>query len=42
VPETGKVGPAAAAYANFYFPHNSKKRINRLYLDGHTENRELP
>lgn len=23
------------------FPHNSKKRINWLYLDGHVENREL-
>lgn len=41
VPETKKVGPAAASKLNWYYPHNSKKRINWLYLDGHTENREL-
>lgn len=41
VPETGKVGPSVANRVNWYYPHNSKKRINWLYLDGHTENREL-
>jgi prepilin-type N-terminal cleavage/methylation domain-containing protein/prepilin-type processing-associated H-X9-DG protein len=41
VPESGKVGPAAANSVNWYFPHNSKKRNNWLYLDGHTENRPL-
>lgn len=41
VPENGKVGPSVANRVNWYFPHNSKKRLNWLYLDGHTENREL-
>ena len=41
VPESGKVGPPAASRVNWYFPHNKKKRGNWLYLDGHTENREL-
>ncbi|MGC3960049.1 MAG: prepilin-type N-terminal cleavage/methylation domain-containing protein [Verrucomicrobiota bacterium] len=34
-------GPPTASKVNWYFPHNNKKRINWLYLDGHTENREL-
>lgn len=34
-------GPPVANRVNWYFPHNRKKRINWLYLDGHTENREL-
>jgi prepilin-type N-terminal cleavage/methylation domain-containing protein/prepilin-type processing-associated H-X9-DG protein len=40
VPEaTG--GPKVATRALFYNPHNSRQRINWLYYDGHTENREL-
>jgi len=41
VPEPPRTGPSAASRANWYYPHNSRKRINWLYLDGHTENREL-
>ena len=34
-------GPPVANKVNWYYPHNSKKRVNWLYLDGHTENRGL-
>jgi len=34
-------GPRVVTRLLFYFPHNSKKRLNWLYLDGHVENREL-
>lgn len=40
VPEVTS-GPRVVTRALFYFPHNSKKRLNWLYLDGHVENREL-
>lgn len=40
VPEVSS-GPRVVTSLLFYFPHNSKKRINWLYLDGHVENREL-
>jgi prepilin-type processing-associated H-X9-DG protein len=34
-------GPTVVTKLLFYYPHNSKKRINWLYLDGHVENRPL-
>jgi prepilin-type N-terminal cleavage/methylation domain-containing protein/prepilin-type processing-associated H-X9-DG protein len=40
VPEASG-GPSVATRMLFYYPHNSKRRINWLYLDGHVENREL-
>ena len=40
VPEATS-GPRVVNRQLFYFPHNSKQRINWLYLDGHVENREL-
>jgi prepilin-type N-terminal cleavage/methylation domain-containing protein/prepilin-type processing-associated H-X9-DG protein len=40
VPEA-RGGPPVVTRALFYFPHNNKKRLNWLYLDGHVENREL-
>jgi prepilin-type N-terminal cleavage/methylation domain-containing protein/prepilin-type processing-associated H-X9-DG protein len=40
VPEiTG--GPRVVTRALFYYPHSAKKKINWLYLDGHTETRKL-
>jgi prepilin-type N-terminal cleavage/methylation domain-containing protein/prepilin-type processing-associated H-X9-DG protein len=40
IPEVSS-GPPVANRVNWYFPHNSRKRINWLYLDGHVENRAL-
>jgi prepilin-type N-terminal cleavage/methylation domain-containing protein/prepilin-type processing-associated H-X9-DG protein len=40
VPESTS-GPTVVTRALFYFPHQSKARINWLYLDGHVENRGL-
>ncbi len=34
-------GPSVATRTLFYFPHNKKRRVNWLYLDGHVENRSL-
>ncbi len=40
VPETTG-GPGVVTRALFYYPHSSKRKINWLYLDGHTETRKL-
>lgn len=34
-------GPSVVTRQLFYFPHNSRRRNNWLYLDGHVENRPL-
>ena len=40
IPEVSS-GPPVANRVNWFFPHNYKKRVNWLYLDGHTENSAL-
>jgi prepilin-type N-terminal cleavage/methylation domain-containing protein/prepilin-type processing-associated H-X9-DG protein len=40
VPETTS-GPRVVTRLLFYYPHNAKRRVNWLYLDGHVENRPL-
>jgi prepilin-type processing-associated H-X9-DG protein len=34
-------GPTVATKALFYYPHNSKLKLNWLYFDGHVETRKL-
>ena len=34
-------GPTVVSSVLFYFPHNNRRRVNWLYLDGHVENRAL-
>ncbi len=40
VPETTG-GPNVVNKILFYYPHSAKRKINWLYLDGHTETRKL-
>lgn len=39
VPEGSSGGPSAVTAVLRYYPHNSHKKLNYLYLDGHVETR---